>query len=186
MGRFKVDFSETGDDQKLAELILYISEKSEGDERFGATKLNKLLFFADFSAYWQLGRAITNQRYFRLREGPGPRRLVPVRKALEEQGDLAISERLYYGLTVKRTVALRDPDLSIFQANEIAIVNDVIRYFWEMNAREISDYSHRFIGWKIAGDQEDIPYESAFIGNRPLTKAEADYALELLDEANAA
>lgn len=181
--KWTLDTSETGDDQKLAELILYISEKSEGDERFGATKLNKLLFFADFAAYWQLGRAITNQRYFRLPAGPAPRRLVPVRDGLIEDSALAMSERDYYGYLIKRTVALREANLGLFQADEIAIVDDVIRYFWKMNAREISDYSHRFVGWKIAGDQEDIPYEAAFISNRPLTQDEADYALELMDEA---
>jgi hypothetical protein len=184
MMKIRLDTRKTGDDRKLAELILYISEKSEGDERFGATKLNKLLFFADFTAYWQSGQSITNQAYFRLPAGPGPRRLLPVRNKLLESGDLAISMRAYYGRTIKRPVALREPDLSIFKADEIAIVNDVIRYFWDMNAAEISDYSHRFIGWQLAGEEEDIPYEAAFISNRPLTESESDYALELLEEVD--
>lgn len=180
MTKFKVDLSEAGDDRKLGELILYISEKSGGDDRFGATKLNKLLFFADFSAYWQLGRPITNQAYFRLSEGPAPRRLLPVRKDLEDAGDLVVSDRTYHGRSQKRTVPLRSADLSMFRADEIAIVDQLIEDFWGLNAREISDLSHRFAGWKLAADQENIPYQAAFISSRPLTDAEKRYALELV------
>jgi hypothetical protein len=39
------------DDEKLRELILYVSTLSKDDDNFGATKLNKLLFYADFLAY---------------------------------------------------------------------------------------------------------------------------------------
>jgi hypothetical protein len=38
-------------DRKLAELILFISERSEGDPRFGEEKLKRILFNADFSAF---------------------------------------------------------------------------------------------------------------------------------------
>lgn len=44
-------FPEMDPDRRLAELILYIAEKCERDPNFGATKLNKILTFADFSAY---------------------------------------------------------------------------------------------------------------------------------------
>jgi hypothetical protein len=38
-------------DAKLRELILLISEWCQADPKFGAIKLNKLLFHADFSAF---------------------------------------------------------------------------------------------------------------------------------------
>jgi hypothetical protein len=34
--------------QRLRELIVYISEKSEHDQYYGATKLNKILYHSDF------------------------------------------------------------------------------------------------------------------------------------------
>src|ERR1035438_9553158 len=43
------------DDVKLGELIIYISKKSAGDSRFGATKLNKLLYFSDFLSFGNFG-----------------------------------------------------------------------------------------------------------------------------------
>ena len=65
------------DEEKLAELILYVAEKIQSDRTAGATKLNKYLYFADFSAVRKLGHPITGAEYQRLRHGPAPRRLPP-------------------------------------------------------------------------------------------------------------
>ena len=68
----------TPDDAKLEELIILIASRSEDDPRFGSTKLNKLLFFADFLAYVKRGEAITNHVYMRLPNGPAPRAMLPI------------------------------------------------------------------------------------------------------------
>jgi len=47
------------DDTKLKELILLLARESEGDPHFGATKLNKELFYTDFLAYLNFGQAVT-------------------------------------------------------------------------------------------------------------------------------
>jgi hypothetical protein len=60
---------------RLRELILYIAARCERDPRFGATKLNKILLFADFLAYFRRRRPITGVEYMRLPNGPAPRRL---------------------------------------------------------------------------------------------------------------
>ena len=44
---------------RLLELILYVAEKCQDDPKFGATKLNKILWWADFLAYAQHGTPIT-------------------------------------------------------------------------------------------------------------------------------
>ena len=49
------------DGAKLRELMLYITQKSEGDPRFGKTKLLKILVEADFTFYARTGRSITGQ-----------------------------------------------------------------------------------------------------------------------------
>lgn len=58
--------------QKFSELLLYVSRLAESDPRCGATKLNKILFYADFSAYRALGRSISGQTYRKLQHGPAP------------------------------------------------------------------------------------------------------------------
>jgi hypothetical protein len=76
------------DDEKLRELILYVSTLSENDPNIGATKLNKLLFYTDFLAYQKFGSAITGQEYQALRQGPAPKRLRPIIERMKRAGDL--------------------------------------------------------------------------------------------------
>lgn len=174
------------DDVKLGELILYIAQQSEGDERFGATKLNKLLFYADFLHYVQYGRSITGQAYQRLEQGPAPRRLLPVRHRLTETEAALVVDRQFYGKRQQRLIALRDPDLTVFSATEIAVVHEVLRRCWGMNGGELSDASHRFLGWLWAESGETIPYNVALIQRRLPTAGEIRHGLELEAEYLAA
>lgn len=151
------------DDNKLRELVLYICHRSQGDLKFGATKLNKLLFYADFLAYRQLGHAITCHPYKRLKNGPAPRAMVSTIRALKRCGDVAIAEHNYYGRRQIRAVALRDADLARFDADEIALVDSIIHECWDKNATEMSIMSHRFLGWRLAEQGETIPYEVALV-----------------------
>ena len=45
--------------EKFRELLVYVSKKCEDDPTFGAVKLNKILYYADFAAYRQGGKPIT-------------------------------------------------------------------------------------------------------------------------------
>jgi hypothetical protein len=46
-----LSFRELHPDKRLGELMLYIAKKSQFDQNFGSTKLNKILFYADFVSY---------------------------------------------------------------------------------------------------------------------------------------
>ena len=166
--------------QKFKELILYISEKSATDPNFGATKLNKVLFLSDFWAYGNLGEPITGVEYMRLENGPAPRALVPIRREMERAGELAIQETaLTPGIARKRPVNLRAADLSVFSAEEIALVDQVIQMCSPATAIRVSDYTHKWHGWIAANDQETIPYETVFISDDPLTPFEVARGKEL-------
>ena len=167
------------DDRKLRELILYISQRCEGDETFGATKLNKLLFFADFLAYKRYGQAITWQDYQALAQGPCPRRLKPIRAAMERKGDLAVQKRPVGPFVQERPVCLREPDLSCFTAKQIALVDELIQAWWGQTAAAISGQSHRFIGWQLAERGETIPYSVALVCKPELTAEQVQRGLAL-------
>src|SRR5947209_18565699 len=111
-----------GDEQKLAELILYISQKCATDPKFGAIKLNKILYLSDFLAYGNWGEPITAVPYQHLRMGPAPVRFVPVRDALENSGRLVVQALpLKTGKKQVRPVNLVEPDLNVFYGRAIAI-----------------------------------------------------------------
>jgi len=174
--------SVTPDDDKFKELVLYVARQSEGDQRFGATKLNKLLFFSDFIAYKVSGRPITGQEYFRIEYGPAPKRLLPLKEEMIQDGDCIEVERNYFGQLQKVVVALREPDLSAFSGTEIALVDQIVKECSNLNAKEISGESHGFVGWQIADDQEDIPYELALVNFGEVTEDDKKHAGEMKDE----
>jgi uncharacterized phage-associated protein len=171
------------DDEKLRELILLISQESEGDAPFGSVKLNKLLFYVDFLAFTQFGKPVTGQEYQRLPNGPAPRRLLPLTKQMEGRGEFAIAQREFFGRQLKRPMALREPDLSKFSADEVSLVHKLLKRWWGKTASEISERSHRFAGWKLAGEKETIPYTVALVNRGPRSKAADAYASTLGDKA---
>src|SRR5690349_19736644 len=115
------------DRRKFKELVLYIASKSAGDEQFGSTKLNKLLYNIDFRAYLTLGRPITGARYQHQPQGPTARALLPVQEEMYDYGEARIEVRDYYGREQNRLVALREPMVAAFTADELAIIDDEIR-----------------------------------------------------------
>ena len=160
-------------DQKFKELVLYISQRCASDPTFGAVKLNKILYFSDFFSYAKSGQAITGFEYQKLPNGPAPRRLLPVRQQMVAEGILGIQEvPLRNGRTQKRTVNLRKPNLAVLSGEEVALVDYVIESFREVNAERVSDISHQMVGWQIMEVGEEIPYNTVFLSNEPLSEAE--------------
>lgn len=166
-------------DEKLRELILYISIQSEGDEPYGRIKLNKLLFYADFLAYLDFNKPITGHEYQALTWGPAPRQLLPIMQDLQRRGEIAIRQIDFYGHEQHRPFALREPDLSVFSVSEIALISRLIKRCWGKTARQMTEESHQFVGWQLASDKESIPYSVALVGTREPTLDERRRGLEL-------
>lgn len=164
---------------KLRELVLYVCAASESDEAFGSVKLNKLLFYSDFLTYLRHGVSITGQEYQKLKNGPAPRLMLPLLNDMQTEGQVAMAERRYFGHPQKRPVALREADLTKFSAQEIAVVNQVLRTFQRQNGTEISALSHNFSGWQFAEEGETIPYSSVLLHRRELTAQERQWAHDL-------
>ena len=151
--------------KKMQELILYISEQLSDDPKFGSTKLNKILFFADFLRYTIVRQSITGQQYWKLPNGPAPKTLIPVREEMIRQGFLEIQLRDYWGLKQKVPVAKRNPDLTLFEMSEIALVDFIIERLRPLDANECSLKSHQYLElfWDLAEPQETIPYSMALV-----------------------
>lgn len=167
--------------QRFRELILYIAKACASDQWFGAIKLNKVLYHADFRAFERFGIPLTGVRYFRLKNGPAPKMLLPVQRELVREGALKIEEREVGGRTQKRSIALRNPVLELFSADELALVDEVIRDLWRQNATEVSDASHD-IRWRALQDKDPLPYELVHLEDAALTEAELIRTRELATE----
>jgi hypothetical protein len=164
---------------KLKELILYVAEQSEGDPDFGLTKLYKTLFYSDFRTYARTRRSITGVEYQKFPYGPVPAGGPEAIEAMEAARDLAIARHARYGRVQKQPKALRDADLADFTGKEIATVHEVLAELRGLNASDVRDLSHRFIGWKAALPYEVIPYETVFIEEDPPSDDDERWLSEL-------
>jgi hypothetical protein len=172
-------FDEPFGDNRLKELILYIGEKCKDDPGFGATKLNKILYFSDFISFTEHGEPITGVEYMRLGQGPVPKHLLPVSKQMQAQHEMFIERREYYGHEQQRVIPMRDANLDVFKPRDIAVVDEVIRILWGESADRVSRMSHG-IAWKIFEDKQSIPYEAAYLSNAFPTQEDIDWAEELI------
>lgn len=180
------EFPEMRPDERLRELILYIALKCETDAHFNATRLNKILFYADFLSFAHTGKPITGAAYQAIERGPAPKRLVPVRNRMVDSGELRIDTVPAYSYSRHKYVALRKPRLDdFFTASDIALVDEVIQKTWGVTAGAISKFSHHRI-WRIARKSQDqlIPYEGMFVSDDKPTKADADRARVLAQKYN--
>ena len=159
-------------ERKLAELILYISQKSADDPNFGQTKLNKILFFTDFSAYGKWGHTVTGADYQHLPNGPTVYRMLPVQRELKADDSLAVQPVNYWGFNQNKPVNLREPDLNIFTGPEIALVDLWIDRLRSLTAAEVSKMSHNTAAWKTTEDGEMINPATVFISWGEPTAAE--------------
>jgi hypothetical protein len=164
---------------KLNELILYLCRRSEGDDAFGGVKLNKLLFFCDRASFLDLGASLTGLQYEKQEYGPVPVRMREIVEELGRRGDVIEVERVFHGHSQKRLVARREADLSLFRAEEIALVEKQLQRFWGVSARAVSDASHELLPWQLARMGDVIPIETVLLEARPLTEQERQWAEEL-------
>jgi hypothetical protein len=157
---------------RLRELILYVVQQCESDDLFGATKLNKILYYTDFYSFGRTGEPVTGVQYMRLQNGPAPKRLVPVRDEMVRSGDLEVwEEQTLAGYKRTRFHAKREADVTIFSAPQLKLVHEVMKHLENQTAREVSLGSHGR-AWHMVEDGELIPYEAVFISERGLIDAD--------------
>ena len=157
------------DIDKLRELIVYITSEGADDPRLGAIKMNKILYYSDFYAYRALGQSITGATYQHLEEGPAPKELLAARESLIEDGSIRLERVQYYNRVQDRVFAQRDARLDRFSQEEIDKVNEVIVGLRPYNASEVTEMSHKEIGWRVTELGETIPYNTAWLSAQPLT-----------------
>ncbi len=151
------------DEHKLTELIVHVADRLAADRAGGSTKLNKVLFFADFTHVRRHGRPITGAEYQHLPYGPAPRRLLPLRASLIERGDAELVAEEFLGRRQHRLVARRVADLSVFTVDELATIDAVLDDLVDMTATQVSTLSHEEAAWRHTDEGDRIPYELALV-----------------------
>ena len=143
----KLDF------EKFKRAVHYVIWKAGNREGFGATKLNKVLWFSDARVYVIKGHPITGATYIRQKWGPIPKPAMPAREQLQQAGLIEI----WTDQGQTRFRAKSQPDMSSFKDYEIKALDHWIQEIDEHHtAQSISDKTHDY-GWEIAKMGEEIP-----------------------------
>jgi putative zinc finger/helix-turn-helix YgiT family protein len=130
-------------------------------DRVTKTKLNKLLFYADFKHFKDKGVSISGARYAHAYYGPVLHNFDTWLTAISEwDKQISIDEQLF-GDMVGEVYTSRQPDWSVFSTSELAVLAFVKDNFQKYSAGQIRDFSHQEIGYRNTKDGEIISYQYA-------------------------
>jgi transcriptional regulator with XRE-family HTH domain len=151
---------------KFKEVLLYVLSKVGSKPNVGESVLYKLLYFIDFNYYEKYEEQLIGATYIRNNYGPTPKEFIKIVEDMEGK-DLAKVQDNYFQYPQTKYLPLRKPDLSKINAREQKVIDDVINSLSDMNAKQISEYSHNDIPWIAADDGQIIDYESVFYREFP-------------------
>lgn len=144
------------DVHKMSNAILFFCANGQFE-----TKLNKLLFYADFKHFKQFTVGITGARYVHLPYGPVPDGYDLFIADLVGRNELGIEEVFFETHSGKQCRSARKPDLKLFSESEVRILEFVRTTFAQFAAKKISDFSHEERGYLETRKGEPISYRYA-------------------------
>ena len=138
---------------KIAGIIALFSSQMKNFK----TKLNKLLFFADFLHYSKTGFSITGLTYRAIPLGPVPAEYDKLYMKLTEEGKIYVDEILMSeGNYAEIINGSEEFNGHMFYDTEKEILNNIIKQFRSISPREIVELSHRFKAWKENQEQRKL------------------------------
>lgn len=148
--------------EKFKQVLLYILNKVGAKPNIGQTALYKLLYFIDFDYYEKHEDQLMGLTYIKNTFGPTPREFKTVMDEMIAQGEIDSVRAKHFAHEQKKYLPVVESDLSQFTAQEIAMVDSVLRRYSDFSASKLSELSHEDTPWQMADDKENIDYEFAF------------------------
>ena len=148
--------------EKFTEMVVFFSEQMEPFK----TKMNKLLFYADFLMFKQSCFSISGVRYKAIDMGPVPYNFQSVFEYLANEGEIDIIythfPQGYIGEQFKARNN-RPFNASIFTQSEMEVLNKVSSVLKPLSTNEIIELSHLEEAWKVNEKAKSvISYNYAF------------------------
>ena len=149
------------DREKLIQVVLYFAERLKPFK----TKLNKLLFYADFVHFRAIGQAITGLKYTAIQYGPVPSNYDILFGALADMNLIEIEYNMTEYGEVERILPnsaykFGESKLSV---SELKAIERVAGRFSNTSAGQIAEISHKERAWAENIDRKDIiPFHYAF------------------------
>lgn len=153
--------------EKFKEVLLYILNKVGSKPNIGETVLYKLLYFIDFNFYEKYEEQLIGATYIKNQYGPTPIEFTKIIKEMEGKDLVKIKDK-YFQYPQTKYLPLRKPDLTKLKKTiETDIIDDVLNKLSDMNASQISEFSHNDVPWLTTDEGKIIEYESVFYRTTP-------------------
>lgn len=153
--------------EKFREVLLYILGKVGSRPNIGETVIYKLLYFIDFDFYEKYEEQLVGATYMKNQYGPTPIEFAKIVEQMIAHAEIEKVKSEYFSYPQTKYLPLRKPDLTKLKASEIEVIDDVLNRLSDMNASQISAYSHSDVPWLTTGDGEVIEYEAVFYRTPP-------------------
>lgn len=158
--------------EKFKEVFLYILNNVGSKPNIGETVIYKLLYFIDFDFYEKHEEQLIGATYIKNHYGPTPVEFKKIVERMTDNKEIIKVATDYFKYPQTKYLPLKKPDLSKLKANEIEVIDEVLNRLSDMNASQISDYSHNDVPWLTTEDGEAIEYESVFYRTPPYSVRE--------------
>ncbi len=155
----------TPDLRKFSEMVVYFTEKLEPWK----TKLNKLLFYTDFTMFRQTGFSMSGIPYRAIPMGPVPNNFNSIFEYLANKDDLDILYTNFADGGIGEQFKT-NPDKAfnnkLFSEAELQILESVAERFKNTSTNEIIEISHKEKAWiENSAEKKLIDYNYAFVLN---------------------
>lgn len=112
-------------------------------------KLNKMLFYADFFSYYLRVKSISGALYSAIPLGPVPENYDIIFSLLRKNGYIDTETAFINreGEVVENFIALQNFDSSLFNEDELQVVELIADILEKMSTKKIIDLSHQEKGW---------------------------------------
>lgn len=148
--------------EKFTEMVVYFSEQVEPYK----TKMNKLLFYADFLMFKQSCFSISGVRYKAIDKGPVPNKFQSIFEYLANNNEIDIyTTEFSKGYSGEQFKARKDRPFNadLFSETELEVLNKVSTAFKTTKTSDIIELSHLEEAWKKnEKNKSEISYEYAF------------------------
>jgi len=138
--------------QKFQNLVLQcIKYGADEDGKITKTKLAKLVYLCDFASYYKFLNPISGFEYRKLAQGPVAIQFFDI---IDENESICVESKGRSMMVSLNEQATK----GILNKNEEAIIKSVCSKWKWKNTKEIVDFTHEQIPWKVCKDGEVIPY----------------------------
>lgn len=168
------------DRPKFKSLVHYICSRCQDNPaRLGATKLNKILWYAETGHFLKSGEPLTGAKYVKRQHGPVPNCIPAIVEELVSEQKLYVRDVPFYNYEKKEYIPLQEPDIdSFFSASDIGKIDRIIDAVCDIHtARSISLKTHNE-PWQLAEIGEELPLFTALAVPGELTEADMNWADE--------